>query len=204
MAYALSDLRVISFPEKLDYFLSDSINFDPPSPNLKSNLAIKLYPTLCFFEGTAVSVGRGTDFPFEILGAPDYKNKMLQKTVNSIYNYIDVEKHFFSPTSRSECKNPKFENTECFGIKFHLSNKEINLKDFQSSLLDINIIIEFYENYPNKNGFFTAFFDKLAGNSSFQEKIKSGWSVEKIRYSWEKDIDDFLKIRKKYLLYPRE
>ena len=200
----ICDLRVIAFSEKLDYFSSKSIDFEPPSPNLKSHLSIKLYPTLCFFEGTVVSVGRGTDFPFQILGAPHYKDKILENKVNSIFNNVNIERCSFLPVSRNESKNPKFKNTECFGVKFVLSNKKTSLSDFTSSPLDINIIIQFYQNFPNKNIFFNSFFDKLAGNSSFQKKIKSGWSAEEIRYSWKQDIDDFLNIRKKYLLYPRD
>ncbi len=196
----ICDLNVIAFSNKLDYFLSDSLLSFPPSPNLKTNLAIKLYPTLCFFEGTVVSVGRGTDFPFQILGSPHYEDKISEYNFD---NQIDVKKYSFSPTTRIECKNPKFENEKCFGIKFSLSKKSVNLKDIKSSSLDINLIIKFFENYPKEKDFFNSFFDKLAGNSSFQEKIKSGWSVAEIRNSWKKDIDDFLKIRKKYLLYPR-
>ncbi len=129
---------------------------------------------------------------------------MLEKKVNSIYDNVNIESCSFLPVSRSESKNPKFKNTECFGVKFVLSNEETILSDLTPSPLDIDIIIQFYQNFPNKNIFFNSFFDKLAGNSSFQKKIKSGWSVDEIRYSWQEDIDDFLKIRKKYLLYPRD
>ena len=196
----ICDLTVISFYKKKDYMLTDSILAFPPSPNLKSNLAIKLYPTLCFFEGTVLSVGRGTDFPFQVLGAPEYENKILDNLGNNINDQIEVKKHSFFPTSRKECKNPKFENKHCFGVKFGLSNKSIHLKSLP---IDVDLIINFFKAYPIKEDFFNSFFDKLAGNSSFKNKIKSGWSAEKIRESWKEDINNFLKIRKKYLLYPR-
>ena len=200
----ICNLTIIKFSKKLDYFLTDSIISQPPSPNLKSNLAITLYPTLCFFEGTVLSVGRGTDFPFQIIGSPYYKNKTFTGFgSNNICDQIEIEKYSFFPSSRIECKSPKFENKQCFGVRFFLSNQNFNLKKLTSSPLDIDVIISFYERYPKDQIFFNSFFDKLAGNSSFKDKIKSGWSAEKIRKSWMKDINDFLKIRKKYLLYPR-
>ena len=200
----ICDLTIIPFSKKLDFFLTDSFLFHPPSPNLKSNLAITLYPTLCFFEGTVLSVGRGTDFPFQIIGAPYYKNKnFTHLDGNSIYNQIEIEKYSFVPNSRIECKSPKFENKKCFGVRFFMSNQNFNLKELVSSPLDIDVIINFYEEFPKDQIFFNSFFDKLAGNSTLKEKIKSGWSVDKIRKSWMKDINEFLKIRKKYLLYPR-
>ena len=196
----ICDLNVISFPKKLDYVLSDDILSSPPSPNLKTNLSINLYPTLCFFEGTVISVGRGTDIPFQILGAPDYKNKIIEHNFN---NLISSKKYSFMPKSRVECKKPKFENKKCFGLNFVLSNDQYINKYIKFNSIDINLIIKFYRNYPQEKIFFNSFFDKLAGGSSFREKIKDGWSAKEIRDSWKNDIDNFLKIRKKYLLYPR-
>ena len=201
--FLVCDLKVVKFSKKLDYFLTDSILKFPPSPNLKSNLAIKLYPTLCFFEGTVLSIGRGTDFPFQILGCTDYKNINLKNLDSNFCDEIEIEPYSFSPSSRIECKNPKFENKECYGVKFFLATQSINLSHVSFSPLDIDLIIRAFKNYPDNNKFFNSFFNKLAGNSSFQRKIKSGWSAEEIKKSWEKDINRFLKIRSKYLLYPR-
>ena len=199
----ICDLTVISFRKKIDYFLTDTILPYPPSPNLKTNLAIKLYPTLCFFEGTILSIGRGTDFPFQVIGAPDYKNKIFENIENNTYDKIFTKTYSFIPNSRIECKNPKFENKECFGVRFFTSGQKINLNNIKSDPLDIDLIINFFENYPKDKIFFNSFFDKLAGNSIFKKQIKSGWSADQIRNSWKEDIDDFQKIRKKYLLYPR-
>lgn len=197
------DLKVVMFSKKLDYFLTDSVLRFPPSPNLKSNLAIKLYPTLCFFEGTVLSIGRGTDLPFQILGCTDYEKINLKNLDSNFYDEIEIEAHSFFPKSRVECMNPKFENEKCFGVKFSLANQNINLRNVSFSTLDIDLIIRAFKNYPDNKKFFNSFFNKLAGNSSFQRKIKSGWSAEEIKKSWEKDINNFLEIRKKYLLYPR-
>ena len=202
----ICDLKVIKFQEKINYLVTDSLLPFPPSPNLKTNLAIKLYPTLCFFEGTSISVGRGTDFPFQVIGAPDYKDKNIEKLINNTNDYIDPVRYSFYPISREECKNPKFENEDCFGVKFHLISNQMNIKKIENLLfskIDIDLIIQFYKNYPKNKIFFSSFFNTLAGNSTFQKKIKSGWSAEEIRSSWNKDIEGFLEIRKKYLLYPR-
>ncbi len=202
----ICDLKLIKFQEKINYLLTDSLLPFPPSPNLKTNLAIKLYPTLCFFEGTSISVGRGTDFPFQVIGAPEYKDKNLEKLVNNTNDYIDPVRYSFYPISREECKKPKFENEDCFGVKFNLISNQMNIKKIENlsfSKIDIDLIIQFYKNFPKHKTFFSSFFNTLAGNSTFQKKIKSGWSPEEIRSSWNKDIEGFLEIRKKYLLYPR-
>jgi uncharacterized protein YbbC (DUF1343 family) len=156
----------------------------PPSPNLASMAAIYLYPTLCLFEGTSISLGRGTDKPFCIFGHPNF----------SIGNF------YFTPKSiPNVAENPPHMEKECRG--FDLTDYSLAILR-NSNLIDIDLIIETCQNYPNKSKFFTTFFDKLAGNKSLREQIIAGKSAEEIRKSWKKDLDAFKQIRKKYLLYP--
>jgi uncharacterized protein YbbC (DUF1343 family) len=155
-----------------------------PSPNLSSMAAVYLYPTLCLFEGTCMSVGRGTDKPFCLFGHPDFQ-------VGDVY---------FTPKSiPNTASNPPHLEKECCGF---------DLTDFSMTILknnnyiDIGLIMEVYQNHPNKELFFTNFFDKLAGNKLLREQIIAGKTVEEIRESWKKDLDNFKIMRKKYLLYP--
>jgi uncharacterized protein YbbC (DUF1343 family) len=154
-----------------------------PSPNLTTMSAVYLYPSLGLFEGTEVSVGRGTDKPFEIIGYPEFKNGSVKFTPKTIPNMA---------------KNPPYENKECNGI---------NLKQFGSVYIkNIKAIYlfwlkSFYDGYPNKEKFFNSYFDQLAGASTLRTQIKSGTSEDAIRLSWDADLKKYIAIRKKYLLY---
>ncbi len=149
-----------------------------PSPNLPNDQSINLYPTLCLFEGTPVSVGRGTDFPFQQFGHP------------SLWQYS----HGFRPKSGFGAKQPKLEGKDCFGR---------NLKDVgRWKALELSFLIQAYEYYPNKNEFFTSFFDLLAGTDQLKKQITKGVPEEEIKASWQADLAVFKKTRKKYLLYP--
>ncbi len=155
-----------------------------PSPNLPNMHAIYLYPSLCFFEGTNVSVGRGTDKQFQVYGAPDFP----------LGNYS------FTPMPKDGAKNPPLEGQLCKG--FDLS--DIKISDLQQrKRLNLSYLIDFYKNYPNKNGFFlkNLFFNKLAGNSTLRQQIIEGKSEAEIRESWKAGLENFKKMRKKYLLY---
>jgi len=148
-----------------------------PSPNLPNQQSVRLYPSLCFFEGTPLSVGRGTDFPFQVIGYP----------MKNIGNFS------FTPVSKiGMAKNPLFENQICYGVDL----REIKVPEFTLSFL-----IDFYKKYPEKDKYFSQFFDKLAGNSLLKEQIKKGLSEEEIKKTWETDLDAYKKLRKKYLLY---
>ncbi len=151
-----------------------------PSPNLNSWQSIILYPSLGLFEGTIVSVGRGTDKPFQIIGHPQYSDKTF----------------CFTPRETSISKHPKYKNILCCGLD--LSNDEY-LKHHPKRI-NLQWLIHFYKQLNNKN-FFDKNFNYHAGNNTLQKQIKNGWSEEKIRQSWQKDIEKFLKIREKYLLY---
>jgi uncharacterized protein YbbC (DUF1343 family) len=155
-----------------------------PSPNLKTMNAIYLYPSVCFFEGTSVSLGRGTENPFEKYGHPEMKNK----------------KYSFQPKSMEGATEPMYENTLCYGV--NLMTKGDSLSQAEKPFLDLSYIIDAYNNLEKKNLFFKKFFEKLAGNISLKKSIEDGESIETIRKSWEKEVEDFKVIRKKYLLYP--
>ena len=151
--------------------------FVAPSPNLQTPKAIELYPSLCFFEGTKVSVGRGTDTPFEIIGYPDYYDKTFSFTPRAIKGVSD---------------NPMYKDKKCYGMK--------DLK-VQKKELDLSFLIKMYKTANKKEDFFNSFFDKLAGTDQLRKQIEKGLSQEEIKLSWQKDIEKFKKIRQKYLLY---
>ena len=148
-----------------------------PSPNLQTPKAIELYPSLCFFEGTKVSVGRGTDTPFEIIGYPDYYDKTFSFTPRAIKGVSD---------------NPMYKDKKCYG------KKELKV---QKKKLDLSFLINMYKTANKKEDFFNSFFDKLAGTDQLRKQIEKGIEEEKIYLSWKKDIEKFKKIREKYLLY---
>lgn len=156
----------------------------PPSPNLKTMRAVYFYPSLCFFEGTNVSVGRGTDTPFEIFGSP-----MLP------------EKNFsFIPKSGPGSKNPPFMNQRCYGYNLSMQQTELVRKN----KIDLHFLLQGFAEYKQKDNFFLQnnFFNKLAGNDLLMKQIQAGLTEEEIRLSWQDELSAFKEIRKKYLLYP--
>lgn len=154
----------------------------PPSPNLRTQASILLYPSLCLFEGTIMSEGRGTDFPFEVFGHP--------RLPDSLYTYS------FTPISGYGSKYPKLENQKCNGLK--LTDESENL-----DALNIDWLIDAYNNYPGEDFFITKnrWFDILAGGSSLREQIIQGKSAQEIRASWQTELNAFREVRAKYLLY---
>lgn len=152
-----------------------------PSPNLKAMDAIYLYPSLCFFEGTNISVGRGTSKPFRQWGAPELKGLMADS---------------FRPVSTPGATKPPFEGQACFG---RIATPAM-VKDSRRSI-QIGYLIEMYNHYPDKEKFFNSFFEKLAGTRSLREQIRKGTSVDEIRASWEPGLRAFRAVRAKYLLY---
>lgn len=156
-----------------------------PSPNLPNQKAIYLYPSLCFFEGTEVSEGRGTDKPFQQFGYPQMPNGNTSFTPKSI---------------EGVAKNPKLENKKCNGLDLSILSED-SLRNLGQ--INLNWLIDTYQNYPQKDKFFKAnFFDKLAGSSELREQIIAGKSAEEIRKTWEKGLVEFKTMRKKYLIYP--
>ena len=150
-----------------------------PSPNLPNDLAIKLYPSICLFEGTSISVGRGTDFPFQVIGSPDKNNGSFTFTPKTI---------------EGAAKNPPYEDQLCYGIDFR--------KETVPDGFTLKYVIELYNKAEDKEKFFTAFFDKLAGNDKLKEQIKKGMSESEIKKTWQDELNRYKVIRKKYLLYP--
>lgn len=151
-----------------------------PSPNLPNWEAVYLYPTLCFFEGSIVSVGRGTDTPFQIFGHPNMRGE-----------------YSFTPQSKSGASKPLLEGQRCRGE---------NLVDYahgyayNENQLQLDWIIDAYNQLSDKE-FFTNYFRLLSGDKQMQRDIENGLSADEIRASWKNEIDNFKKIRSKYLIY---
>lgn len=156
-----------------------SINIKP-SPNLPNDISLRLYPSLCFFEATEISVGRGTDYPFQIIGYPD--------TVFGDFSFTPAD----MPGMQM---NPEQEGKLCFGLD--LRNQSLDTK------FTLKYLIYFYNKFKDKSKFITRkdWFNKLAGNSLLQEQILSGMSEADIRKTWQKDLNEYKKLREKYLLY---
>jgi uncharacterized protein YbbC (DUF1343 family) len=175
----LKIVKVANYSHDLGYVLP--IN---PSPNLNSPQSILLYPHICFFEGTTLSLGRGTPYPFTVIGHPALKGK---------YNFA------FTPVSiPGVSDNPPQKNVRCYGI---------DLRDYDSGLikksgrLNLSWLLTLYKNFPQKNLFFNAYFTKLAGTDKLRKQIEAGQTEDQIRQSWEPALSSFKQMRKKYLLY---
>lgn len=154
-----------------------------PSPNLPNQNSVYLYPSICFFEGTKLSLGRGTSFPFQVYGSPDLPDNGFS----------------FTPESVSGARNPPLLGQLCFGTDLRNA-----LADgiVPSPELNLGWVIDAYSKYPDKKGFFTSYFDVLAGGPAIREQIVSGMSAGEIRESWKRGLEGFARIREKYLLYP--
>jgi uncharacterized protein YbbC (DUF1343 family) len=148
-----------------------------PSPNLPNDQAINLYASLCLFEGTNLSVGRGTEKQFQIYGSPFHPKSEFS----------------FTPIPNFGAKEPLYKNQLCYG--------EDLTKAAKVSKLELKWIIKAYNETSDKTKFFNPFFSKLAGTKKLQQQIEAGKSDADIRKSWEKGLKDFKEIRKKYLIY---
>lgn len=152
-----------------------------PSPNLPNMKSIYLYPSICLFEGTPVSLGRGTALPFQVYGHPQMKG----------YDYS------FTPRSVSGAKNPPLLNQRCYGVNLSTqSETEIREKG-----LDLSYVIDAYRNLKMGDRFFKPFFNLLIGNDTVRQMIQAGKSAEEIKASWQTEVEQFKKQRKPYLLY---
>lgn len=156
----------------------------PPSPNLNTQQSILLYPSLCLFEGTEISQGRGTYFPFQVLGNPELKGK---------YAFS------FKPVSiMGMSENPPQLNLECYGLD--LRNYNTNIFK-ETGRINLSWLIEFYNAYPFKDKFFNKYFDKLAGTNKMREQIIAGKTEKEIQDSWEPELSQYKNTRTKYLIY---
>jgi uncharacterized protein YbbC (DUF1343 family) len=150
---------------------------EKPSPNLPNDQAINLYASLCLFEGTNVSVGRGTEMQFQIYGSP----------------FLSKSSFSFTPKPNFGAKDPLYNGKLCYGE---------NLTTIQKvTQLELKWLLKAYNETADKSKFFNSFFTKLAGTEKLQQQIEAAKSEQDIRKSWEKGLADFSEIRSKYLLY---
>lgn len=157
-----------------------------PSPNLPNQLAVLLYPSLCFFEGTDVSIGRGTDNPFQVVGYPDYP---------------DSNAFAFTPMPTSASKFPPLEGRRCRGLDFRsLSVDSL----YHQGHINLTLLLDFFCTYPDQGHFFlpTNYIDRLAGTYNLRPQIEAGWFESDIRASWQEDLNAYKRLRRKYLIYP--
>lgn len=175
-----AEVKVIKM-ENYDYHMPYSLPVKP-SPNLPNDQAINLYPSLCFFEGTNVNAGRGTDKQFQVFGSP----------------HLPKEKYAFTyvPQSNEGAKSPKHLGKTCYGK---------NLSEVEKlNKINLEWLINAYNNTADKKEFFNSFFTKLAGTTKLQQQIEAGKTSEEIRASWKEGLDKFQLKREKYLLYKEE
>ena len=168
----LTVIPCVDYNRKMEYSLPQK-----PSPNLPNDQSINLYASLCLFEGTNVSVGRGTEKQFQIYGSP-----FLTET---IFNFI--------PKPNFGAKDPLYNGKECFGEDLTTYPK--------LTRLELKWLIKAYQNTSDKTKFFNPFFTKLAGTKKLQQQIESGISENKIRKSWKNGLTAFKKMRMKYVIY---
>ncbi len=174
----LTVIPCLGYTHKVFYLLPEK-----PSPNLDTQASIYLYPTLCFFEGTQLSVGRGTDKPFRIIGYPGWQDAPYEFTPKPIPGASD---------------NPKYKGQVCRGYDLTEFAEEF-IKN--SGKLYLFWLFDAYKRYPEKDKFFTSYFNTLAGNATLKEQIIRGTPEADIRKSWEPALGNYKKIRLKYLLY---
>jgi len=153
-----------------------------PSPNLPNQTSIYLYPSICLFEGTRISPGRGTPFPFQVFGSPLFPDKGFS----------------FTPGSLPESTNPPLLGEKCYGVDLR---NAINDKIVPSPGINLKWLIDAYNEYPDKDNFFTPYFDSLAAGPTLREQIEKGMTADEIHESWKDGLAEFGKIREKYLLY---
>ncbi|MFN3557308.1 MAG: exo-beta-N-acetylmuramidase NamZ domain-containing protein [Bacteroidales bacterium] len=156
-----------------------------PSPNLPNMTSIMLYPGVCYFEGTTVSLGRGTDFPFQVYGHPDLPARQFPFS--------------FTPESRSAAPNPPQLGKLCNGRDLRTDHpREL----MQIARLDLSHLLTAWKYFPDKSAFFNNFFERLSGTDELRAQIKAGKSEEEIRQSWQSGLEEFKDMRKPYLIYP--
>lgn len=182
----LKVIKVANYRHDLPYTLPV-----PPSPNLNTQQAVLLYPSTCMFEGTYINLGRGTQFPFTVLGSPELKG---------IYEFS------FTPTSiKGMAETPLFMNQTCYGLD--LRNYDVE-KLRKSGKINLEWIMELYKKHPYKEKFFDSklsremgTIERLIGVSAFRQQIIDGTPEAEIRASWEPGLSEYKKMRIKYLLY---
>lgn len=148
-----------------------------PSPNLPTNNSITLYPSLGLFEGTVVSVGRGTDFPFEVIGHPDYSKGTFS----------------FTPAPNQGSKYPPMEGKECKGQYFGDTEPKHELS--------LQYLLDYHADIKDDTTFFRSYINLLSGTMDFKNQVEQGWTEAEIKATWQPGLDQYKAMRKKYLLY---
>ena len=170
------DLNVIQI-ENYNHKTSYNLKIRP-SPNLPNPQSVALYPSLCLLEQTLVSIGRGTEMQFQVYGSPEFPRGIFS----------------FTPRPNFGAKNPKLKNEICYGLDLR--------KVERPNQIEIKWLIDSYSKFQIKENFFLEGFNKISGTKNLKEQIINGLSEKEIRMSWKLKLDEFKKIRKKYLLYP--
>jgi uncharacterized protein YbbC (DUF1343 family) len=152
-----------------------------PSPNLPTQHSIYLYPSVCLFEGTVCSLGRGTDMPFEVYGHPGYKGSEFS----------------FTPCSRAGAKNPPLKDAECWGVDL----REVEDEQVIERGFNLEYVIDAYRNLAMGEKFFNRMFDLLVGVGYVKEMIIAGHSAEEIEAKWQAELEEYKAMRRQYLLY---
>lgn len=168
----LTVIPCMNYNRKMSYSLPIK-----PSPNLPNDQAIKLYGSLCLFEGTNVSVGRGTEKQFQIYGSP----------------FLPKSDFSFVPKPNFGSKEPLYKDQICYGEDLSAVAKV--------NLLELKWLLKAYKETTDKSKFFNPFFTKLTGTNKLQQQIEAGTSEDEIRKSWKKGLEEFKERRKKYLIY---
>lgn len=168
----LTVIPCLNYNRKMDYSLPVK-----PSPNLPNDQAVNLYASLCLFEGTNVSVGRGTEKQFQVYGSP----------------YLPKNDFSFIPKPNIGAQNPVYNGVLCYGEDLSIYPRV--------NQLELKWLIKAYDTTTDKSKFFNAFFTKLAGTKKLQQQIESGIAEKEIRESWKKGLLEFKVMRSKYLIY---
>jgi len=153
-----------------------------PSPNLPNQNSIYLYPSTCFFEGTNISLGRGTAYPFQVFGSPLLPDRGFS----------------FTPESVPGAKNPPLLGVKCYGTDLR---NALEKRIVPKPVIRLEYLISAYLDFPDKDKFFIRYFDTLSGGPVIREQIQKGMTAKEIRDSWKPGLEKFSLIRKKYLLY---
>lgn len=194
LAWMMNDEKMLKDGKKCELKIISCQNYDhqktyilpvKPSPNLPNQLSIMLYPSICLFEGTDFSVGRGTDKQFQVYGSPVAKKGEFT----------------FTPVPKPGAMSPFQQGKKCRGYDLTSLSAE---KVKSEARINLSYILDAYKSYPDKANFFLKnnFINNLAGNKTFQQQIKDGLNEAQIRASWQAGLNKFKDVRKKYLLYP--
>lgn len=196
-----ADLKIIEIEgwRRALWFDEMNLKWTAPSPNIKTLNSAIIYPGTCLMEGTNISEGRGTENPFEIIGAPWLDSKKL---ISDLYqsNLLGVkfkEMNFTPQSIANIAPNPKYKNEICSGIFIEVTNRNI----FEPIKTEIAILISIYKNHPDKFEFKEKGFDRLAGTPIIRQEILKGKNLTQICLRWKSEVDKFAKERKKYLIY---